>query len=594
MTTSYQSDQFFNNQNTGETIVRRGKGRLNAPFIYPGNTLRVIDAAGNPTTRTLEKGYIRRLNEFNVDAEDPVLCQFQFNPQFLNQAASFQSGIVNPIYQPIEQLKQPIASMTQFSFRLFFDRSMELNSPGGSVTRAITDNPWELGGPSQVGVLHDINALFRVIGQGISANDVENAVFRARENLAARDVNLDEAAAAEEEARYQNAVNNAGSFFSNNVNVGNTAFILPYPVRIVFSSLYIVEGFVTSTSLEILKFNSAYVPMQAQVTLGVNAIYLGFAKKNTYFTHVLEQSAVTRRNELLQTAERTASDVASIKELFKSLTIKLGRRDVRPNNRTRELIGTGNGNPVIRFNQLFNDVTPPSGFAYTDPRVWASPTDWTDPKKWDVFRSFSFKKNVSEDDPISDLFTSGQLTTIKFNWRASLFGPFPANNDLRRATRNAASADDVRNNPILANTTVRSSNIQSIIVSTRDQWQKLYTPNLTRASTSDPEPVDLPSSLPLPSLFASGLDTTRNWLLLFEGSYTVTLNSSTYSDSSFSALVLNRDATAPLVTTLNFSWSRYDASPDKAVVSGGGGGGGTPGTVSSVSTRPVDGISIAI
>lgn len=585
---SYQSDQFFNNQNTGETIVRRGKGRLNDPFIYPDKTVRGVDNKGNYTTRVLEKGYIRRLNEFNETEEDPLLCQFQFNPQFLNQQASFQSGMVNPIYQPIEQLKQPIASMTQFSFRLLFDRSMELNSPSSNITSVTTDNPWELGGPSQVGVLHDINALFRVIGQGISASDVEIAIARAAENLAAGDqrIGKDERTTEENEA-YSAAVSNSTRYFSNNVNVGNTAFILPYPVRIVFSSLYIVEGFITHTDLQILKFNSAYVPMQAQVTLGVNALYLGFAKKNTYFTHVLQQSAVERRNSLAQTAETSAKDVALVKEALSTLTVKLGRRDLRPNNRTREFIGTGNGNPVIRFNQLFTDSTAPSGFSYTNPRVWASITDFTDPRIWEEFRSFSFRKNKSsqsQDDAISELFTEGQLTLLSFSWKATLFGPFVDTRNLRRGRSSVIdlgsslvlTAEDVRNNPTLVGTTKFSSNEQSITVTTRGQWQNLHTPNLTRSATSDPEPAALPFSLDLQNQFSSGLDTSRNWVLLTEGIYEVTLNGNTYSDSSFSTILLNRNSQVPLSTTIPFSWSRYGTPPNA------GSGGPAPGDVSGV------------
>lgn len=575
---SYQNDQFFNNHNTGEGVVRRS-GRLNDPFIYPDKTLRFMNADGTTTTRVLEKGYIRRLNEFNDTAEDSIFCQFQFNPQLLNQEAQFQSGMVNPIYQPIEQLKQPITSMTQFRFRLLFDRSMELNQEISRLPGA-TDNPWEKGGPSRVGVLHDINALFRVIGQGISAADVEGAIERAVENIAAGDQGLNERTTEENEA-YSAAVSNSTGFFSNNVNVGNTAFILPYPVRIVFSSLYIVEGFVTHTSFEILKFNSAYVPMQAQVSLAVNALYLGFAKKNTYFTHVLQQSAVERRNSLVITAETSAKDVALVKEALSTLTVKLGRRDIRPNNRTRESIGTGNGNPVIKFNQLFTDSTAPSGFSFTNPRVWASITDFTDPKTWEEFSSFSFKKNKSQDDAISTLFAEGQLTSLSFKWKATLFGPFVDTRNLRRGRLSVIdlnsslilTVNDVRNNPTLKSAPKFSSNEQSITVTTRDQWQKLHTPDLSRSNASDPEPAALPSSLELQNQFSSGLDESRTWVLLTEGTYEVTLNRNTYIDSSFSTLLLKRNSNLPLSTTIPFSWSRYGAPPPA------GGGGPAPGDV---------------
>lgn len=603
----YQSDQFFNiggsrpsqwsrNVSGNDNTRFVNPNALNDDFLFPDKTIRHIKPSfdgktWSEDTAILQKGYIRRINEFNDSNEGPLLCRFQFNPQFINQAASFQSGMVNPIYQPIEQLQQPIASMTNFSFRLIFDRSMEINQESTDVLIRTTDNPWETGDPRQVGVLHDINALFRVIGQGISADDVEGAINRATEAFAATDQRIGKDELTDEETKtYTEAVSNSSRFFQNNVNVGNTAFILPYPVRIVFSSLYIVEGFITQTSLEILKFSSSYVPMMAQVTMSVNAVYIGFAKRNTYFTHVLEQSAVERRNSIIRTAETQAAEVALVKEMLSTLNVKLGRRDVRPNNRAREFIGTGNGTPVIRFNQLFNDVNPPSGFAYTNPRVWASPTDFTDPRAWEEFRSFSFRKNrssQSQDDAIFDLFTEGQLTMLKFRWKTTLFGPFA---DTRGSSGRGGfddfsftSADDVRNNTILSAPGIaqRSSNEQFVTVTTKSQWQNLHKPDLSRSSTADPEPSALPFTLNLPSQFSSSLDQTRRWVLLVEGSYEVTLNSNTYLDSSFSVLTLNRNSQAFLSTTLNFLWSRYDI-PDTATSTVGTGGGSGPGDVAAI------------
>jgi hypothetical protein len=624
MSSQYQSNQFFKiGRSRPSQWKREGHGNdntafvspnaLNDDFLFPDKTIRNIKPSPDGKTwtednRILQKGYIRRINEFNEGNEGPLLCRFQFNPERLNQAASFQSGVVNPIYQPIEQLQQPISSMTNFNFRLLFDRTMEVNQP--SFQTVSSDNPWETGGPSQVGVLHDINALFRVIGQGISADDVEGAITRAAEALSASDAVLGKDSVTEEDdAIYGEARLNSSRFFQNNVNVGNTAFILPYPVRIVFSSLYIVEGFVTQTSLEILKFSSSYVPMVAQVTLSVNAIYLGFAKRNTYFTHVLEQSAIERRNELARITDTVAQDAIQVKQLFNNLTVKLGRRDVR-NNSTREFIGTGIGTPVIKFNQLFDDVTEPEGFKYSKPRVWSNPTDWVaparpvdNPARLDPNRRAG---DGSEDppskievDPISKLFGEGSLTSINFKWKATLFGPFTANNDLRRVTRNASSADDIRNIPTLASARKFESNEQGQTVTTMAQWKKLHEPELKRRSSpfdpspdpSSPEPSGIPFSLELPVQFSSTLGDTNNWVLLFEGSYEVTLNRNTYLDSAFSVLVLNRDATAPLATTLNFSWSRYDALANPAP---GGPPSPPPGSVRPTSGTSVDGGVIPI
>jgi hypothetical protein len=610
--TGYQSDQFFNigksrpdqwsRNRSPSTFV--GNNALNDDFLFPDKTIRHIKPDGTPDTKVLQKGYIRRINEFNDSDEGPLICRFQFNPQFINQAASFQSGMVNPIYQPIEQLQQPIASMTNFSFRLIFDRSMEVNSSSSTLRTSATDNPWEAGGPSQVGVLHDINSLFRVIGQGISASDVEGAIGRAREALAATDQRIGKDELSDEDRKtYTEAVSNATQFFQNNVNVGNTAFILPYPVRIVFSSLYIVEGFITQTSLEILKFSSSYVPMMAQVTMSVSAVYIGFAKRNTYFTHVLEQSAVERRNSLAQETAIDVADLNALKSSLSKLTVKLSRRDIRPNRSRREVVGTGIGDPVIRFNQLFTDAATPTGFAYTNPLVWANPTDWVEPWTREQWRSSIF--TTKKDDDISVLFENGSITDITFTWKATLFGPVvdpgAASSSRGRFTDFPfTSADDVRNNSALSQVQKFSSPENRQTVTTKKQWQELHTPDLfVSGLTADPpnpvEPLALPKSLNLTNRYSSAIATTNSWVLLIEADYLVTINGNSYSDNSFKVLSFNRSSTAPLSTTLDFLWSRYDeAFANNASSTSGGGGGPSPGSVSVLRGRPADGISIAI
>jgi len=74
------------------------------------------------------------------------------------------------------------------------------------------------------------------------------------------------------------------------LNRGNTAFLLPLPVRVVFSSLYIVEGLVQDFNVLFTKFSTNMVPMQCSVTVTFEAKYIGFAKKDTFFTDVLEKA----------------------------------------------------------------------------------------------------------------------------------------------------------------------------------------------------------------------------------------------------------------------------------------------------------------
>lgn len=602
---SYRNDQFNQIRNI-ETSVNWTRdpssgvldnNALNKKFEYPDNTIRVIKSDGTYDTRVLQKGYIRRINEFSDFNEGPVVCRFQFNPQYINQAASFQSGVVNPIYQPIEQLQQPIASMTNFSFRLFFDRSLEVNNESSSFFAS--DNPWETGGPGQVGVLHDINALFRVIGQGISSSDVENAIDRARETLAAGDQRLGkDSTTDEEDAIYESAVSNASRFFDNNVNVGNTAFILPYPVRIVFSSLYIVEGFVTSTALEILKFSSSYVPMQAQITLGVSAIYLGFAKQNTYFTHVLEQSAAERRNELARATDAQNADVRVLKNEFSKLHMSLLRRRSAAQDSTRPIDRPSSGlsDATIRFNQLFTDFSQSGNIRYTQPRVWAGPTNWitrsTQPGSTNR-GSRGRRSQGSTPDPVlldtsvgtvSDLFEDGALTEVTLRFRASIFGPFRDTGELRSDGRTSAfsdlfstasSAAEVRNNSTLSRTRKAESDWKSITVTTKQQWLDLINPATSSAFIQIEE---------LESRFPESLDVINRWLILYEAEYTVVLNGRSYVETAFNTSFLSRSSQTALTSVLHFGWNRYynDVSETAAATSTSGPGSPSPGSVAPV------------
>lgn len=580
--TKYQSDQFFNIDSTRPAQWRRNvsgndntrfvnPNSLNDDFLFPDKTIRHIKPSfdgktWSEDTAILQKGYIRRINEFNDGNEEPLLCRFQFNPQFINQAASFQSSTVNPIYQPIEQLQQPIASMTNFSFRLIFDRSMEINQDSTDVLIRTTDNPWETGGPRQVGVLHDINALFRVIGQGISADDVEGAITRAAETLAASDARLGRDSVTEEdEAIYSEAGSNASRFFQNNVNVGNTAFILPYPVRIVFSSLYIVEGFITQTSLEILKFSSSYVPMMAQVTLSVNAIYLGFAKRNTYFTHVLEQSAVDRRNELERVATRQNNAVETLRAHFNRLHMKLVRGDSSKSPpRDRPAPGTS-ADQIIKFNQLFDNFTPPANKAYTIGVVYASPTDWIKPRGSSTgSRSPGTSAQtpggttspeeftiVSSDGQVADDFENGVITNLTITWKASLFGPYTGSffvsGQPARVGDIPQNVSDILSDPRLASAVVRASPVKTVTVNTKQQWLDLSDPAAS---------ADSVVSIPL-IRFSASLDNTNFWLLFFEAEINVTINGTKYTSNSSSFTELSRISQRPLALALSFSWDNY-------------------------------------
>lgn len=273
------------------------KGAKNDPFKYPSRQVRYVNNQNERQTVDLKRGYIRNITAPENKMGIPTTkCQFQFNPQYLVQSVSQNTSILNFLQQEPGQYAQPIPGNVSFNFDLFFDRSMELNSAtdigvqDGLTPALNVGDPWT-SSPSHVGVLHDIAAFYEVIGVGLS----DKMGKFAQESLEARitaeindqTVADDDGGTTVDNQKQQRADALEASATFLKYNVGNTAFLLPLPVRVVFSSLYIVEGLVKDVTVTFTKFNAAMVPMQATLNVLFEAKYIGFAKKDTFFTQVL-------------------------------------------------------------------------------------------------------------------------------------------------------------------------------------------------------------------------------------------------------------------------------------------------------------------
>jgi hypothetical protein len=142
-------------------------------------------------------------------------------------------------------------------------------------------------------VLHDINAFYSVIGVGLSDKmmDYAQKTLETQINAAAYTANEEASANDSDGPSYSESdISDANAQASDflKYNFGNTAFLLPLPVRVVFSSLYIVEGLVKDVTVTFTKFTSSMVPMQCTLNVLFEAKYVGFAQKDTFFTQVLE------------------------------------------------------------------------------------------------------------------------------------------------------------------------------------------------------------------------------------------------------------------------------------------------------------------
>ena len=116
-------------------------------------------------------------------------------------------------------------------------------------------------------MLADILVLDSIIGQGINKETIttlQNIMDRNAQNEANKKAaggQVDPKNADEQDTTDDTTTSNdywsanSGSL-GNNPNIGNTAFLVPSPVRIMLSNLMMVEGFVTTSSVNIHKFNN--------------------------------------------------------------------------------------------------------------------------------------------------------------------------------------------------------------------------------------------------------------------------------------------------------------------------------------------------
>ena len=127
--------------------------------------------------------------------------------------------------------------------------------------------------------MHDLSIFDKIIGQGIS-EELVNTLLRFTEKSA--ELNPDE----EDETA---TTFDAETYGQNlNKNIGNSAFLNPLPVRIVFGDLFMVEGFVTGSAVAFQKFNRQMIPTICQINCNLSALYFGFAKKSAFVTDNLE------------------------------------------------------------------------------------------------------------------------------------------------------------------------------------------------------------------------------------------------------------------------------------------------------------------
>jgi hypothetical protein len=304
--------------------------------IYPSLTA----ATGNPDFKGVKQ---RRLF-------------FQFNPATIDRSVEMNAMVANPLLQDPSQLFQPVAGTAAFNFELTFNREAEVVSGRNASTQMKGTGGWATdtatpitnsldgygdagmgtgtshGDVASLGVLADLYVLDSIIGQSITADlkDFVKAYFmtanaatqaNATNKGATTTTNSDGSTTTTEiktdgttvttvtdkDGKKTITTGSSGDGTSNfdatgydtniSKNYGNGAFLSPLPIRIVFSSLFMVEGFVESTSVRFAKFSKNYVPTVCAVNLTIRALYIGFAKEEAYLTSALKTAVADMESQ---------------------------------------------------------------------------------------------------------------------------------------------------------------------------------------------------------------------------------------------------------------------------------------------------------
>lgn len=329
----YREDGNFNITWQNDGLSTGTYAKENADFLFPDKSIRflqaqaALDASQNKRSVItagdwrLHRGYIRNLEQPAFGDTPISRCNFQFNPQQIQQTVGMREDVYIPILQAPSQLAQPLGANVNFTFDLFFDRSHEL-AKGTSPTAFDTPGVVEAADATSIGtndaydigVLADLRVFYSVIGQGFSKEmvDFQQKMFKYNADAAlAASAGMDMSDLTAPKANSSDIQSLIDS------NIGNFALLMPMPVRIMFSSLFMVDGFVTGTTVDFLKFSTKMVPVQCRIGVTMNALYIGFAREKTYLTDVFEKAAVAAaataaanaelRNELLSALKISCS-----------------------------------------------------------------------------------------------------------------------------------------------------------------------------------------------------------------------------------------------------------------------------------------------
>lgn len=306
----YSSDQFYNfgTYETGRSLNRNVND--NPKFIYPRSY--TVDLGKVNEGYTTKRGFIRGILPSLLGAKERRLF-FQFNPATVERSVQQNEMVRIPLLQNPAQIAQSVPGNASFQFELLFNREAEVTSKkvrtdSERLTSNLSNkfkteniNPFEMYGEdwdptdvASIGVLADLYVLDTIIGQSITPDQV--SVLRKYDTWAQTPSTTGGTAgnAGESVKDTISSLTGGPADFDTRykANIGNGAFLAPMPIRIVFSSLLMVEGLVESSNVVFVKFTKDYVPTVCKVSLTVRGLYFGFSKSpdKTYLSSTLSQN----------------------------------------------------------------------------------------------------------------------------------------------------------------------------------------------------------------------------------------------------------------------------------------------------------------
>jgi hypothetical protein len=307
----------------------------NPRFVYP--PLFDRDAVSDKVY-AMRRGYMRMLTELydkdemaDTTSAATGKLWFQFNPNQLTRSVTAASDVQMWINLDPSQLAVPRPGNMNFGFQLLFNREAEVYANPTSAAdmdsydymsilrEAVQNNDGGIDWTkhvSKLGVLTDIMLLDNIVGQGLSLSLIEKIVSTQEwEELNSGT----QSPATDEQTGSVIPFTEESLRETLNLNIGNGAFLSAQPVRVVFSKLFMVDGFVQTLTVTFNKFSRTLIPTIATVDVSMNALYIGFKRRDTVLTHYWNNRADRTGGVLNPIPEATSPDRArfdALKDVF--------------------------------------------------------------------------------------------------------------------------------------------------------------------------------------------------------------------------------------------------------------------------------------